>query len=101
LALTHVHEFEGSTQVVEGHNHRFAGVTGQVIVSGTSHRHRLTSRTDFYEDHFHLQNRLTSLAIWVGGGRHVHFIGNGLTTEADGHRHPYRVATLIDDPIGD
>ncbi|MGE5381480.1 MAG: YmaF family protein [Methylocystaceae bacterium] len=101
MALTHVHEYEGSVRVVENHNHRFAGVTGQAIASGTSHVHRLAGRTDFYEDHFHLQNRLTGPAIPVGAGRYVHFIANGLTTVADGHQHPYRVATLIDDPIGE
>lgn len=101
MAQMHVHEFEGSVRVVEGHNHRFAGVTGEAIPSGNSHVHRLRSRTDFYEDHFHLLNRLTSQAINVGGGRHVHFIGHGLTTVADGHQHPYRVATLILDPIGE
>lgn len=101
MALKHVHEFEGSVQVVENHNHRFAGVTGQVVETATSHVHRIFTKTDFYEDHFHFLNRFTGPAVSVGGGRHVHFVANGLVTEADGHRHPYRVATLINDPIGE
>lgn len=101
VALKHVHEFEGSTQVVEGHNHRFAGVTGPAILTTNSHVHQIFTRTDFYEDHFHRLDRLSGPARDVGGGRHVHFTPNGLVTTADGHRHPYRVATLIDDPIGD
>ena len=101
IGLSHVHEFEGSTQVVEGHNHRFAGVSGQAIRTNSSHVHRIVTRTDFYEDHFHRLNRLTGPAINVGGGRHVHFVANGRVTLADGHRHPYRVATLVEDPIED
>ena len=96
-----IHEFLGSTEIADGHNHRFAGVSGPAILRNGSHVHRIAVRTDFYEDHVHRLNRLTGRDINVGGGRHIHFVGNGLVTLADGHRHPYRVATLIDDPIGD
>jgi len=101
MDVRHVHEFVGSTQINDGHNHRFAGVSGPAIRTNSSHVHRIAVRTDFYEDHVHRLNRLTGRAIDVGGGRHVHFVRNGLVTLADGHRHRYRVATLIDDPIGD
>lgn len=101
MDVRHVHEFVGSTQINDGHNHRFAGVSGPAILTNSSHVHRIAVRTDFYEDHVHRLNRLTGRAIDVGGGRHIHFVINGLVTLADGHRHPYRVATLIDDPIGD
>ncbi|HIX89779.1 MAG TPA: YmaF family protein, partial [Candidatus Agathobaculum pullicola] len=39
-------------------------------------------------------------AIDVGGGRHVHF-ADAQTTQEDGRRHRFRVAALIQDPIGD
>ncbi|MGE5372332.1 MAG: YmaF family protein [Solirubrobacterales bacterium] len=96
-----MHEFEGTVRVVEDHNHRFAGVSSQVIPFGSSHYHKIRTKTDFYEDHFHLIVRNTGLAKDVGGGRHVHFLNDGLTTTADGHHHPFRLATLIQDPIGD
>ncbi|MCA5010821.1 hypothetical protein HP393_20425, partial [Clostridioides difficile] len=40
-----------------------------------------------------------SLAIPVGD-RHVHFL-ESVTEVSDGHFHDFRVATLIEDPIGE
>lgn len=101
--LTHVHEFLGSTKLAEleedPHNHRFAGVSGQVICIGNGkHIHELKTRTDFYEDHFHLICVRTEENIPVGDGRHVHFVSD-VTEEAEDHVHNFRVATLIEDPI--
>ncbi len=100
----HVHEVQGSTQIAEReedpHNHRFATVSGEAIPCGNSHFHQVKFRTDFYEDHFHEFCGNTSLAIPVGDNRHVHFI-KAVTTENDGHKHCFRVATLIEDPIGE
>ena len=76
----HVHEFEGSTKLAEEgadrHNHRFAGVTGQVIRSGKSHVHEIDlTKTDFLKNHFHnLKKIRTGPAILVGNGKHVHFV---------------------------
>jgi len=100
---THVHEFEGSTKLAEQgedrHNHRFAGVTGQVIRVGKSHVHEIDlTRTDFL-NHFHKLKRIrTGLAIPVGNGKHVHFV-KGTTTLNDGHVHPFNFATLIQKPL--
>jgi len=102
--LTHVHEFLGSTKLAEleedPHNHRFAGVSFQVIPMGNSHVHDIFTRTDFYEDHFHEICVRTGCAICVGDDKHVHFV-NGTTEEAEDHTHDFVFATLIDDPIGD
>lgn len=102
---THVHETLGSVEIAEPntdpHNHRFATVTGQVIpIGGNNHIHELKFRTDFYEDHFHEFCGRTGPAIPVGDGRHVHFV-ESVTTVSEGHRHEFRVATLINDPIGE
>lgn len=101
---THVHEYLGSLRIAEvtedPHNHRFAGVTSQVIPQGNSHVHQLLGNSDFYEDHFHEVGAMTGLAIPVGGGRHVHFV-SGTTTQNDGHVHQFIFTTLIEDPIGD
>lgn len=101
---THVHEFLGSTQIAEAeedpHNHRFAGVSSEVIPCGNSHVHAILTNTDFYEDHHHEIGVRTGLAIDVGDDRHVHF-ATGTTTLNDGHVHNFRFATLIQDPIGD
>jgi hypothetical protein len=102
---THVHEVQGSVQIAEPeedpHNHRFATVTGEAIPCGNNnHVHDIAFRTDFYEDHFHTFCGRTCPAIFVGGGRHVHFLQD-TTSFVDGHEHEFRVATLIEDPIGD
>ena len=100
---THVHEFLGSVQLAElredPHNHRFAGVTDQVIPIPGGHVHKLCTRTDFYEDHFHLINDTTGPAIPVGDNRHVHFV-TGNTNVEEEHFHEFRFATLIENPIG-
>ena len=99
----HVHELQGSVQIAEAqedpHNHRFTTVSDEAIPCGTNHFHRVKFRTDFYEDHFHEFCGDTSLAIRVGD-RHVHFI-ESVTTVNDDHKHKFRVATLINDPIGE
>lgn len=100
----HVHEVLGSVQIAERkedpHNHRFATVSDKAITTGKSHFHEVKFRTDFYENHFHDFCGKTSLAIPVGGGRHVHFL-ESVTEVSDGHLHAFRVATLIEDPIGE
>ena len=100
----HVHEFLGSVMIAERkedpHNHRFAGVSGQAIPYGRSHIHKIETKTDFYEEHFHNIFEKSGEAIPVGKGRHVHFV-KGETTFNDGHRHDFIVATLIEDPTGD
>ncbi|MFC5652329.1 YmaF family protein [Paenibacillus solisilvae] len=100
---THVHEFEGSTKLAEQgndrHNHRFAGVTSQVIRTGRTHVHEIVfTHTDFL-DHFHnLKKIRTGPAIPVGNGKHVHFV-TGSTTLNDEHRHQFNFATLIQQPL--
>lgn len=102
----HVHEILGSTLVAERcrdcHNHRFATVSGEAIRSGNSHVHKIKFRTDSYEGHYHEFEGTSGPAIPIPGsdGRHVHF-ATAFTKEADGHKHEFRVASLIDNPIGD
>lgn len=101
---THVHEFLGSTRIAEEedpHNHRFAGVTSEVIpISGGNHKHGFFVNTDFYEEHHHEISGVTGLAIPVGENRHIHF-AEVVTTVDDGHFHEAIFATLIEDPIGE
>ncbi|BCJ95755.1 hypothetical protein acsn021_33240 [Anaerocolumna cellulosilytica] len=100
----HVHEVLGSVEIAEPqenpHNHRFATVSGEAIPYGCDHFHEVKFRTDFYEEHFHEFCGRTSGAIPVGGGRHVHFL-ESVTSVNDGHKHKFRVATLIEDPISE
>lgn len=99
----HVHEVQGSVMLAEPqdpHNHRFATVSGEAIrIPGCDHVHDVYLRTDFYDGHYHEFYGRSSGAIWVGD-RHVHFL-EAATSENDGHYHEFRVATLIDDPIGE
>jgi hypothetical protein len=101
---THVHEFEGSVKIAEKeedpHNHRFAGVSSEAICVPGGHIHKIVTKTDFYENHFHEICIETGLQIPTCNGRHVHF-AKGTTTFNDGHKHDFQVATLIDNPIGD
>jgi deoxyhypusine synthase len=98
---SHVHEFTGSTKLAEEcedrHNHRFAGVTSQIIPSGDSHVHALFVNSDFL-DHHHEIAAITGLPIDVGGGKHVHFV-QSVTTFDDGHFHEFQFATLILSPL--
>ena len=102
----HVHEVLGSVKIAEAnvdpHNHRFAGMTGEAIpiCNGKNHVHKLITTTDFYEDHFHNIKVWVGKAIPVSNDRHVHFV-YAQTEVSEGHFHIFRVATLIDDPIGD
>ena len=101
----HVHEITGSVQIAEPgtdpHNHRFATVSGEAIRTGSGdHVHEIRFRTDFYEGHYHEFAGRSGGAIDVGGGRHVHF-AEAVTNREDGHCHPFRVASLINDSIGD
>lgn len=99
---THVHEIVGSVEIAEpgrdAHNHRFATVSGEAIYHDCDHVHNVVFRTDFFEDHFHEFCGTTCGAIEVGD-RHVHFL-ESFTSVEDGHCHNFRVATLIEDPIG-
>lgn len=102
----HTHEVIGSVRIVnangEIHNHRFAGMTGEAISSSNcsgSHYHILNTRTDFFNDHYHLIRVRVGNAIPVGQGRHIHFVYAD-TECSDGHKHSFIVATLINNPIG-
>lgn len=100
---THVHEFTASTKLAESgndrHNHRFAGVTGEVIPKGDSHIHEIKfNNTDFLDHHHALKRIFTGPAIPVGNGKHVHFV-SGMTTFNDGHVHQFNFATLIQKPL--
>lgn len=108
---THVHEVVGSVRLAEleddPHNHRFAGVTGEVMTLPCGrpgeHIHIFQTKTDFYEDHFHPICVKTGVNVRVGEGddaRHVHFI-DANTDVREGHCHEFIVATLIENPIGD
>lgn len=101
---SHVHEFQGSTRIAaedeeEFHNHRFAGVTSEVILAGGSHIHAFFVSTDFF-DHLHQVAGLTGPAINVGGEKHVH-AAESITTFDDGHFHEFIFATLIQSPLVD
>ena len=101
----HVHEILGSVLIAGPteellHSHRFATVSGEaILIAGGDHIHNVWFRTDFFLQHFHEFIGTTSGAIQVGD-RHVHFL-ESVTSVNVGHRHPFRVATLIQDPIGE
>ena len=115
----HVHELVGSVEIAEDnntcHNHRFTTVSGEAIRtrsngcsscnggensnSSNDHVHDVRFRTDFFDGHFHEYFGRTSGPIKVGN-RHIHYL-ESVTTQNDGHKHKFRLATLIENPIGD
>jgi len=98
---THTHEFLGSTKLAEEgedrHNHRFAGVTSQVIPVPGGHIHEMVVNSDFL-DHLHEVPVRTGLQIPVGNNKHVHY-AEGSTTVNDEHCHRFQLGTLIDAPL--
>ena len=104
----HVHEVQGSVFIDERvvpHNHRFATVSGEAIREGGRHIcepdyhvHDVMFRTDDYEEHYHEYSGRTGGPIEIGA-RHVHFL-ESVTSVNAGHRHEFRFATLIENPIG-
>lgn len=103
--MTHVHEFESSVKLAEEgddrHNHRVAGVTGEVIPinNGRNHVHKINNaNTDFF-DHFHRICVLTGPAIPIPGtNKHVHLV-RGRTTCVDDHFHQFLFTTQIESPL--
>lgn len=107
----HVHEFQGSVMLDNPpdspelvHNHRFAGITGPAIPSKDSHFHIICTNTDFFFNHFHALEVMTGLAIPIrdqDGNIIGHVHGASGTTSCNFfHDHEFRVATLIQNPIG-
>lgn len=108
---SHVHEFLGS--VILGnpqnrqnltHNHRFSGVTGPEIPSRTSHIHIISTKTDFFFNHFHEIELETGPAIIIRDENsnpigHIHVIV-GTSSCVFFHDHDFRGTTLIQNPIG-
>jgi hypothetical protein len=86
-----------------GHNHRFAGVTGQAKPSCNGHVHVMNTNTDFFRGHFHMIEIITGEAVPIYDENNVH-IGHvhavtGATSVEDLHSHVFVVATLIQNPI--
>lgn len=99
---SHTHEFSGSTKLFgeggERHNHRFAGVTSQVIpLPGRNHRHTVYTLTDYF-GHLHEVAVETGPAVDVGNGKHIHYV-TGSTTFDSGHSHEFSFATMIEAPL--
>lgn len=97
---THVHEVQGSTTLFEEicHNHRFSGMTSEVIPVGDDHIHFFQLTSDFTLAHFHEVGGFTGLSIPIGNGRHIH-AASGVSTLNRGHVHEFVFASLIDNPL--
>lgn len=103
--MTHVHEFSESVKLAEEcddrHNHRVAGVTGEVILidSGRNHVHAINNQNTDFLDHFHKICIITGPAIPIPGtNKHIHLIA-GETTVVDGHFHEFLFTTQIQAPL--
>lgn len=103
--MTHVHEYSESVKLAEEgddrHNHRAAGVTGEVIpiYGGKNHVHKIKRDNTDFLDHFHMICVTTGPAIPIPGtDKHVHLVC-GQTTVADNHFHEFLFTTQIDAPL--
>ncbi|MGB8453780.1 MAG: YmaF family protein [Anaerocolumna sp.] len=96
----HVHEFQGYLKTVEDHYHRFSGSTGEAMpIDKNDHIHEIVFRTDFINGHYHEFVGRTSGAITIGD-RHIHHI-ESFTNTTSGHKHGFRLITLLHDPGGE
>lgn len=97
---THNHEFAGSVMIAGSipHTHRFAGVSSQEIPDGDSHVHAILVNTDFFFNHYHEIGIKTGPAIYIKGGKHIHY-AKGETTVNFGHDHDFIFTTFIEDPL--
>lgn len=94
MEQTHVHEVQGLTDISENHQHRFAGVTGEMIeIKPGVHVHEFRTMTDYYEDHYHKITIRTGPNVAVSGDEHVHYV-QGDTTLNDNHKHSFEVSTF-------
>lgn len=89
--LVHVHTYLTEADVADCHQHIIMGVSAPMRVSGSSHVHRLRSRTSFYADdtaHWHWVDVMTGPAVALSNGTHVHFFSGTTSTDA-GHCHTF------------
>lgn len=104
-AQTHTHEFTASTELTLRddlrHNHRFAGVTSEVIPAGRSHIHKIKVNTTFDLNHFHELIVKTGPAETVNsrdpkkGQVHIHFVEGETTVNGSvPHDHEVLFVTL-------
>ncbi|MEA4896982.1 YmaF family protein [Bacillota bacterium Meth-B3] len=105
-ADAHVHELVGSVKLADcvctAHGHRLAGISGPPIAFECGgHAHEVFVRTDSFEGHAHEFVGMTCDAVAVSAcGAHVHYL-EGMVSRADTHRHCFKLATLINDPIAE
>jgi hypothetical protein len=94
--LVHVHLFNTTTAVADGHQHAVQGTTGPARLAGASHIHRIKVRTSFHADdatgHWHWLDIMTGPAIYTMDGSHVHTY-QGTTSFDDGHSHDVENST--------
>ncbi|WOO36473.1 YmaF family protein [Anaerocolumna sp. AGMB13020] len=94
----HVHEVQGYVKMAEDkHYHKFSFVTGEAVFTGNGeHYHEIAFHTDNAEGHFHTFEGKTYRAVPMGD-RHVHYL-EGDTSNENGHRHGFRLVTLMNNP---
>ncbi|BCK00212.1 hypothetical protein bsdcttw_32520 [Anaerocolumna chitinilytica] len=95
---SHVHEVQGYLKMAEDkHYHRYSFITGEAIfLENGNHCHEIVFQTDNTDGHFHEYKGRICGAIPMGD-KHVHYL-EGITTDADGHAHGFRLVTLMDNP---
>jgi len=88
--MLHVHTFITETDVEDEHQHTVLGVSGPAREHGTSHIHRVRSRTSYLADeddgHWHWFDVMTGPAVVMPDGTHTHYF-NGTTSFNDEHNH--------------
>lgn len=93
--MIHVHTYNTGTDVASGHQHIIMGVSTPARMAGTSHVHRLRSRTSFYVDghgHWHWVDIMTGPVVALSDGNHVHYFSGTTSTDA-GHSHTFAGVT--------
>jgi hypothetical protein len=98
MDMIHVHAYCTETDVADGHQHMFMGVSGPARTEGRSHVHHIRIRTSFTAEdcsgHWHWVDIMSDRAVAMPNGTHTHYYA-GRTSMDDGHCHTFLDVTNL------
>lgn len=96
MNTSHKHYFQGTTNEILGHSHRYYGISSEAP-DLAGHFHEISGCTTKDDGHRHYNNVISGPAIEVQGG-HIHFY-QGATTIDQKHCHFFSGNTFINNYV--